>query len=341
MFRNPYQKLVVVCVMALGLLAVLLFADDVAAESSVFDVTSPSQTQSIITATSNFVLYSRYDGDGDHSQDTVWLLDESGDTEVMDGMYPRLSPNGRYIVYKKGDSQHARADIYVRDLQTSLDTKVFTNTELLTDTELVFSYWWTDDSSQIVFDFDCDIYVMDRDGSNVQLLSIGWPFPDICSNEAPALNPVDGRITWYNDAAGGGLGVADADGSNAYHITNTVRYDYSPIWSPDGEWIAFWRAGNLFKIHPDGTGLTQLTFRIVDYSKDGDYINDTGAWMPSGEWLVAPAKVDGVDGLYAATTDGSGRLVAVSIRELACNHWVGSAGNIEFWEVFLPLVLKK
>jgi Tol biopolymer transport system component len=335
MFRNPYQKLVVVCVMALGLLAVLLFADDVAVGSSAFDVTSPSQTQSIITATSNFVLYSRYDGDGDHSQDTIWLLDETGDTEVMDGMYPRLSPNGRYIAYKKGHSQHRSASIYVRDLQSGLDTKVFTNTDE------VVSYWWTADSSQIVFDFDCDIYVMDRDGSNMQLLSTGWPFPYPRYNDAPALNPADGRITWYNDWDGGGLGVADADGSNAYHITNTQQYDYTPIWSPDGEWIAFWREGNLFKIHPDGTGLTQLTFRIVDYSKDGDYINDTGAWMPSGEWLVAPAKVDGVDGLYAATTDGSGRLVPVSIRDLACNDWVGSAGNVDFWEVFLPLVLKK
>jgi hypothetical protein len=330
MLRNPYQKLVVVCVVVLGLLAVLLFVDDVAAESSPFDIASPSYPQSIITATSSFVLYSRYDGDGDHSQDTIWLIDETGDTEVMEGMYPRLSPDGRYIVYKKGHSQHAQADIYVRDLQTSLDTKVFTNTNF------VVSYWWTDDSSQIVFDFDCDIYVMDRDGSNMQPLSTGWPVSYHCYNDAPALNPVDGRIAWENEYYG--IGVANADGSSPGWIPNTQPYDYTAIWSPDGQWIAFWRNGNVFKIHPDGTGLTQLTFRVVNYSYD--YMNDTGAWMANGEWLVAPAKINGVDGLYATRTDGGGGFVPVSIRGLACNDWVGSAGNIDFWEVFLPLTLK-
>lgn len=331
MLRNSWQKLVVVCVVALGLLAVLLLAGDVTVASSAFDVASPSQPQSIITATSNFVLYSRYDGDGSHLEDTIWLLDEAGDNEVMDGMYPRLSPNGRYIVYKKGDSQHARADIYVRDLQTSLDTKVFTNTDV------VVSYWWTADSSQIVFDFECDIYIMDRDGSNMQSLSTGWPISNHCYNDAPALNPVDGRIAWENQFYG--LGVANADGSSPGWIPNTQQFDYTPVWSPDGQWIAFWREGNLFKIRPDGTGLTQLTLLTVNYISD--YMNDTGAWMANGKWLVAPAKVDGVDGLYAVATDGSGGLVPVSTRDLACNDWVGSVGNVDFLEIFLPLLVKE
>ena len=122
MLHNSWPKLVVVCVVALGLLAVLLLVNDVAAEgSSTFDVASPVQAQANITLTSGFVLYSRYDGDGSHLEDTIWLMDESGDNELMDGMYPRLSPNGRYIAYKKGHSEQARSDVYVRDLQTGLD----------------------------------------------------------------------------------------------------------------------------------------------------------------------------------------------------------------------------
>jgi hypothetical protein len=330
MLRNSWQKLVVVSVIALGFLAVLLLVNDVAAEGSAFDVASPVQARSIITPTSSFVLYSRSDGVS-HLNDTIWLMDGTGDHEVMDGMYPRLSPNGRYIVYKKGDAVHAWADIYVRDLQTSLDTRIFINTSS------VVSYWWTADSSQIVFDYSCGIYIMDRDGSNMQLLSTGWPFSSSCYNDAPALNPVDGRIAWHNDASGGGLGVADADGSNAYHITNTVRYDYSPIWSPDGAWIAFWKDSDVYKIRPDGTGLTRLTFRD---GTDFDYMEETGAWTANGDWLITSAKVNTIDGLYAVATDGSGNLAPVAIRELACNDWVGSAGDANFWQVFLPLALK-
>jgi hypothetical protein len=53
MLRKSWQKLVVVCVMALGLLAVLLLVNDVAAEGSAFDVVSPVRAQSIITPTSS------------------------------------------------------------------------------------------------------------------------------------------------------------------------------------------------------------------------------------------------------------------------------------------------
>lgn len=329
MLRKPWQKLMVVCVMAVGLLVALVLVNGVMAEDSAFEAASPVQPQSIITPTSSFVLYSRNADHDDHLPDTIWLMDGAGDNEMMDGMYPRLSPNGRYIVYKKGDAQHARSDVYVHDLQTGLSTRVFTNTDY------VVSYWWTADSSQIVFDFDCDIYVMDQDGSDIQALSAGWSLAYHCWNDSPALNPVDGRIAWENERVG--LGVADADGSNPGWIPNTQPYDYTPIWSPDGAWIAFWRSSDLYKIRPDGTGLTQLTFRDGTWD---DYMEETGAWTVDGDWLITSAKVDTVDGLYAVATDGSGVLVPVAIRELACNDWVGSAGDVDFWQVFLPLALK-
>lgn len=321
------NKLVVALLAPLGLLLTvsLLLSGDTLADGARL----PDQPQAIITPTSGFVLYSRYDGVS-HLNDTIWLMDAAGDNEMMDGMYPRLSPNGRYIVYKKGHSQQARSDVYVRDLQTGLDTKVITNTDF------VVSYWWTFDSARIVVDFMCDIYIVDRDGANLQEFIADWPSSSqACWNDSPALNPVDGRVAWENEHYG--LGVADADGSNPAWIPNTKPYDYTPIWSPDGAWIAFWRDDNLFKIHPDGTGLMQLTFRA---GTNDDYMDNTGAWTASSEWLIAPAKVNAVDGLYAVATDGSGKLVPVAIRELACNDWVGSAGDVDFWQMFLPLALR-
>ena len=69
-------------------------------------------------------------------------------------------------------------------------------------------------------------------------------------------------------------------------------------------------------------------------------MEETGAWTTDGDWLITSAKVNTIDGLYAVATDGSGKLVPVSIRELACNDWVGSAGAVDFWQVFLPLALR-
>jgi hypothetical protein len=161
-----------------------------------------------------------------------------------------------------------------------------------------------------------------------------------CYNDSPDSNPIDGRLAWENEKYG--LGVAQADGSNPYWIPNTQPYDYSPRWPPapleggtGGQWIAFWRANNVFKIRPDGTDLTQLSFVPA-----GSWMEDSGQWTPDGQYLVAAAQVNGAEGLYAVSTDGSGRLALVVPREWVNPDWVGSVGNVSLRQLFLPLVLK-
>jgi len=276
-------------------------------------------THSIITPTSYFILYSRADN-------TSWLKDDTGDNQILPGVRPRLSPDGRYIVYRRGEVYEG--DIYVYDLQTSVDTLVFLNDDY------VVNYSWTPDGSQIVYDYRCRIYVMDRDGSNNQVLIDTWPGSRYCYNDSPHVNPTDGRITWENEFFG--IAVADADGQNPYWIPNTQDLDYSPIWSPDGLWIAFWRDDNIYKIHPDGSDLTQLTFLA-----DPDWMENTGAWTVDGSWMVAPAKVDGVMRLYVVAMDGSGRMLPVSTQAGEDPDYVGSAGSAGIHRIFLPLVLRE
>jgi hypothetical protein len=130
--------------------------------------------------------------------------------------------------------------------------------------------------------------------------------------------------------------VAQAGGSNPGWITNTQPYDYSPRWSPDGQWIAFWRDSDAYKIRPDGTGLTQLTSLPA-----GNWLEDSGQWTPDGTYLVAAAQVNGVEGLYAVPTDGSGHLSLLVLREWQEPDWVGSVGSLSFQRVFLPLVMRQ
>jgi len=276
------------------------------------------QPQGVISPTSSFVLYSRAD------DTTIWLKDEAGHAKLMDGIRPSLSPDGHYIAYQ---DEAIFGDLYVRDLQTSQVTKVYTASAHL----LVAS--WTGDGSRLVFDHSCRIYGIDRDGSNLVTLIDTWPGSNRCYNDSPDSNHIDGRLAWENEKYG--LGVAEADGSNPYWITNTQPYDYSPRWSPDGQWIAFWRDNDAYKIRPDGTGLTQLTSLPT-----GNWLEDSGQWTPDGKYLVAAAQVNGIEGLYAVATDGSGILVLLIPRDWEDPDWVGSAGYVEIHNLYLPLVLR-
>jgi len=78
-----------------------------------------------------------------------------------------------------------------------------------------------------------------------------------------------------------GLFVADADGGNERSLPHRES-EYSPSLTPDGRWIVFTseRAGqaDLYRIHPDGSGLEQLT--------DDPAFDDQGSLSPDGKSLA-------------------------------------------------------
>jgi hypothetical protein len=283
------------------------------------DATAPNQS-SIISPTSGFVLYGRDDG-------TSWLKDADGDRMILDGRQPRLSPDGRYIVVRRWDTW--QGDLYVYDLETEQDSLVFESNDY------VVGFSWSIDGSRIYFDYACEIYAMDPDGSNQQVIIAYWPPADPdshgCYNDAPDVNPVDGRIVWHNQWHG--IGLAMGDGQNPHWLDNSAPEDWSPRWSPDGEWISFHRAGNLYKIRPDGADLTQLTF----LSAPNSISFWTGAWEAGGVWLLAPATVNGVTSLDAVATDGSGRMALLHTKSGAAPVYAGNAGSLDFHFVYLPL----
>src|SRR6266403_1574440 len=59
------------------------------------------------------------------------------------------------------------------------------------------------------------------------------------------------------------LFLADADGKNERPLVPHKESEYSPSLSIDGKWVVYTseRSGqsDLYRVHPDGTGLEQLT----------------------------------------------------------------------------------
>ena len=80
------------------------------------------------------------------------------------------------------------------------------------------------------------------------------------------------------------LCIANADGTGERKLLNESGYDYRASFSYDGRWIVFTseRGGDgkadLYRVHPDGTGLEQLT--------DGPEVDDQGVLSPDNSQLA-------------------------------------------------------
>jgi len=91
------------------------------------------------------------------------------------------------------------------------------------------------------------------------------------------------------------LFISDADGSAERPLLNSDSRDYNPVWSSDGQWIAFTSERNgsadLYRVKPDGTGLERLT--------DSPNYDDQAEFSPDGQHLVfVSTRADGTADLW-------------------------------------------
>lgn len=128
----------------------------------------------------------------------------------------------------------------------------------------------------------------------------------------------------YSGLVGNGIAVVGPDGRGLRKLTHNPR-DRAPAWSPDGEWLAFERAGGIYAIKAGGTGLRRLTSRRSTvhepaWSPDGRHL----AFVTERSLFVMRADGGGVRRLYRAEGDGfvggpswspDGRRIAFGIVE--------------------------
>lgn len=151
-----------------------------------------------------------------------------------------------------------------------------------------------------------------------------WPTePDICTPYAffhtdPAWNPKSNQIIYIRSIIEEGQGhvglyIYDLIAAEERLVVNGATDMSSQAWNPDGEWITFGFFGTLYKVRPDGTDLTQLTFERQRFRP---------AWSPDGQWIAYDdATVSAPDqGTWIMRPDGSE------------NHWLSQVnGTFQAW----------
>jgi len=102
--------------------------------------------------------------------------------------------------------------------------------------------------------------------------------------------------------------VVGLDGNGLRKVTPwTLGAGDNPDWSPDGKWLLFRsdtrrvRQSQIYRVHPDGSGLTRLTL-----FKSGTWVGSS-SFSPNGRWIVYSATgTNGKPDLFVMRADGSG-----------------------------------
>ncbi len=166
------------------------------------------------------------------------------------------------------------------------------------------------------------IYVMDPDGSHVQLLT-EKPQGTISRESLAAWSPDRQKIAFSSTRDGDfEIYVMAADGSDVQRLTRHRGVDTAPVWSPDGNQIAFVRdtdppatgpqyparSKSIYVMDSDGSNVQRLTeFETGGYT----------SWSPDGQRIAFEGNFDGIWEIYVMETDGSNvqRITHTPVRD--------------------------
>lgn len=217
------------------------------------------------------------------------------------GLRPVLSPDGNQLVY--ATREETQTGLRIRDLDSGADRWLIFPVQRdgqenfrPPSRDVLPGYAFTRDGGAVVFNADGKIWRVDvASGQRTEIpfsadidLDIG---PDLASPYRVEQGPLTATLIHDPQPSPDGaqivasvltkLYVTDTDGSSPERLTDTDAWEYKPVWSPDGRWIAYvtWSledGGHIWRMRANGRGDPQRLsehaafYTDLTYSPDGE-----------------------------------------------------------------------
>jgi Tol biopolymer transport system component len=130
---------------------------------------------------------------------------------------------------------------------------------------VAFRYSLVDDRYVDSFNLNSGIWIVNANGTGLR--QITQETPGRSWDFSPQWSPEGTRLAFFRldvKTQAEGVFTVGIDGRDVVQVSPSALGGANPDWSPDGQWIVFTgeaadRSVNLYKIHPDGTSLENLT----------------------------------------------------------------------------------